>query len=101
MSSGESELPLCHCVKNPDATILQTSQVGRSEEMVGMIGTLFLSLCCLMHFLLLKRLFLRRKVMTKLDSLLKSRDITLLSKVCIVNEHSHGTVQDHGWHWET
>ena len=29
-------------------------------------------------------LFLGRKVMTNLDSILKSRDITLLSKVCIV-----------------
>ena len=29
-------------------------------------------------------LLLGRKVMTKLDSLLKSRDITLLTKVCIV-----------------
>ena len=29
-------------------------------------------------------LFLGRKAMTNLDSILKSRDITLLSKVCIV-----------------
>ena len=29
-------------------------------------------------------LFLGRKVMTNLDSVLKSRDITLLTKVCIV-----------------
>ena len=29
-------------------------------------------------------LLLRRKVMTHLDSILKSRDITLLTKVCIV-----------------
>ena len=29
-------------------------------------------------------LLLERKVMTKLDNILKSRDITLLSKVCIV-----------------
>ena len=29
-------------------------------------------------------LFLGRKVMTKLDSILKSRDITLLTKVCLV-----------------
>ena len=29
-------------------------------------------------------LFLERKVMTNLDSILKSRDITLLTKVCIV-----------------
>ena len=31
-----------------------------------------------------KRLFLGREVMTNLDSVLKSRDITLLTKVCIV-----------------
>ena len=29
-------------------------------------------------------LLLRRKIMTNLDSILKSRDITLLTKVCIV-----------------
>ena len=31
-----------------------------------------------------RRLLLRRKVMTKLDSILKIRDITLPTKVCIV-----------------
>ena len=31
-----------------------------------------------------RRLFLRRKVMTNLDSILKSRDITLSTKVCLV-----------------
>ena len=31
-----------------------------------------------------KRLLLGREVMTNLDSVLKSRDITLLTKVCIV-----------------
>ena len=31
-----------------------------------------------------RRLLLARKVMTNLDSLLKSRDITLLTKVCVV-----------------
>ena len=31
-----------------------------------------------------RRLFLGRKAMTNLDSLLKSRDITLLTKVCLV-----------------
>ena len=31
-----------------------------------------------------RRLFLGRKVMTKLDSILKSRDITLLTKFCLV-----------------
>ena len=31
-----------------------------------------------------RRLILGRKVMTNLDSILKSRDITLLTKVCIV-----------------
>ena len=32
----------------------------------------------------LRHLFLERKVRTNLDSMLKSRDITLLTKVCIV-----------------
>ena len=32
----------------------------------------------------LKLLLLGRKVMTNLDSILKSRDITLLTKVCLV-----------------
>ena len=31
-----------------------------------------------------RRLLLGRKVMTNLDSILKSRDITLLAKVCLV-----------------
>ena len=31
-----------------------------------------------------RRLLLRRKVMTKLDSILKSKDITLSAKVCLV-----------------
>ena len=31
-----------------------------------------------------RRLFLRRKLMTNLDSILKSRDITLPTKVCLV-----------------
>ena len=31
-----------------------------------------------------RHLLLRRKVMTKLDSILKSRDITLPTKVCLV-----------------
>ena len=31
-----------------------------------------------------RRLFLRRKAMTNLDSILKSRDITLPTKVCLV-----------------
>ena len=31
-----------------------------------------------------RRLLLRRKVMANLDSILKSRDITLLTKVCLV-----------------
>ena len=32
----------------------------------------------------LRHLLLRRKAMTNLDSILKSRDITLLTKVCLV-----------------
>ena len=33
-----------------------------------------------------RRLLLGRKVMTNLDSILKSRDITLLTKVCLVKD---------------
>ena len=33
-----------------------------------------------------KRLFLGRKAMTNLDSILKSRDVTLLTKVHVVND---------------
>ena len=40
------------------------------------------SLCCLLE--IKRRLLLRRKVMTKLDSILKSRDITLPTKVHLV-----------------
>ena len=36
------------------------------------------------HHEIKKRLFLGRKVMTNLDSMLKSRDITLPTKVCLV-----------------
>ena len=41
-------------------------------------------------------LFLGRKVMTNLDSILKSRDITLSTKVSLVNGFSSGNV----WIWE-
>ena len=34
----------------------------------------------------LRHLLLERKAMTNLDSILKSRDITLLTKMCIVEE---------------
>ena len=33
-----------------------------------------------------RRLLLRRKVMTNLDSILKRRDITLITKVCLVKD---------------
>ena len=36
------------------------------------------------HHEIKRRLLLGRKVMTNLDSILKSRDITLLTKICIV-----------------
>ena len=32
----------------------------------------------------LRHLLLRRKIMTKIDSILKSRDVTLPTKVCLV-----------------
>ena len=37
-----------------------------------------------------RHLFLGRKVMTNLDSILKSRNITLLAKVCQNRPHSQG-----------
>ena len=40
-------------------------------------------------------LLLTRKAMTNLDSLLQSRDITLLTKLCIVK--SHGFSSSHVW----
>ena len=43
-------------------------------------------------------LFLGRKAMTSLDSILKSRDITLLTKVCLVK--SYGFSSSHVWMWE-
>ena len=36
------------------------------------------------HSLIKRHLLLGRKAMTNLDSILKSRDITLLTKVCII-----------------
>ena len=36
-----------------------------------------------------RRLLLGRKVMTKLDSILKSRDVTLPTKVCLVKSTDH------------
>ena len=41
-----------------------------------------------------RRLLLGRKVMTNLDSILKSRDITLPTKVCLVN---YGFSSSHVW----
>ena len=41
-------------------------------------------------------LFLGRKVMTKLDSILKSRDITLSTKVCVVKAMVFPVVM-YGW----
>ena len=45
-----------------------------------------------------RRLLLGRKVMTNLDSILKSRDITLLTKVCLVKAMIFSS--DHVWMWE-
>ena len=42
-----------------------------------------------------RRLLLGRKVMTKLDSILKSRDITLSTKVCLVK--AMGFSSGHVW----
>ena len=50
-----------------------------------------------------RHLFLERKVMTNLDSMLKSRDITLLTKVCIVKAMVFPVVMygcdHHVWIW--
>ena len=43
-----------------------------------------------------RRLLLGRKVMTNLDSILKSRDITLPTKVCVV---SYDFSNSHAWIW--
>ena len=45
-----------------------------------------------------RRLFLGRKVMTNLDSILKSRDITLPTKVCLVKAMLFSS--SHVWMWE-
>ena len=45
-----------------------------------------------------RRLLLRRKIMTNLDSILKSRDITLPTKVHLVQ--GYGFSIDHLWMWE-
>ena len=42
-----------------------------------------------------RRLLLRRKVMTNLDSIFKSRDITLPTKVCLVKDN--GFSSSHVW----
>ena len=46
----------------------------------------------------LRRLLLGRKAMTNLDSILKSRDITLPTKVCLVK--AYGFSSSHVWMWE-
>ena len=45
-----------------------------------------------------RRLLLRRKVMTNLDSILKSQDITLPTKVRL--SQSYGFFSSHVWMWE-
>ena len=45
-----------------------------------------------------KRLLLERKAMTNLDSILKSRDITLPTKVCLVKAIVFSS--SHVWMWE-
>ena len=46
-----------------------------------------------------RRLLLGRKVMTNLDSILKNRDITLPTKVCLVKA-MYGFSSGHVWMWE-
>ena len=45
-----------------------------------------------------RSLLLGRKAMTKLDSVLKSRDITLLTKICVVKAMIFPS--SHIWMWE-
>ena len=45
-----------------------------------------------------RHLLLGRKVMTNLDSIIKSRDITLSTKVCLVG---YGFPTSHVWMWES
>ena len=49
-----------------------------------------------------RHLLLEREVMTNLDSILKSRDITLLTKVCLcfVCSQSYGFSSSPVWMWE-
>ena len=44
-----------------------------------------------------RRLLLERKAVTSLDSVLKSRDITLLTKVCVIKADFSSS---HVWMWE-
>ena len=46
-----------------------------------------------------RRLLLGRKVMTNLDSILKNRDITLLTTIYLVSQ-SYGFSSSHVWMWE-
>ena len=43
-----------------------------------------MELFLIISILLIRRLLFGRKVMTNLDSILKSRDISLLTKICLV-----------------
>ena len=47
-----------------------------------------------------RRLLLGRKVMPNLDSILKSRDITLPTKVHLVKTKSYGFSSSHVWMWD-
>ena len=46
-----------------------------------------------------RRLLLGRKVMTNLDSILKSRDITLTTKICLVKAMAFPVVMYEFWNW--
>ena len=47
-----------------------------------------------------RHLLLGRKAVTNIDSILKSRDTPLLTKVCIVEAKSYGFSSIHVWMWE-
>ena len=55
----------------------------RKGQYIKIKNSLFLEDCDCSHEIK-RRLLLGRKVMTNLDSILKSRDITLSTKVCLV-----------------
>ena len=61
------------CIHSPSTSVFSSEDANNIRSQDFML--------CIM--------FLRRKAMTNLDSILKSRDITLSTKVCIVKATVH------------